>query len=450
MPIKVEAAVVTQKKQNVPFNTDSVNINGKVLPREVIQNGYKGTGLMHGTVFFSISSSEIEGFADASVAAFNERAEAFHSPDAAAAEIITGYFKDSVYALGEMGHRSSELASSIFYASDDSVILAKTGNIQLYAYSKNGFAKVSPALFANVDGTSQYGICSFPSVAVGDIFLLVSPGVSQVLTDKDLDDICKAAEGSIKKIVNLIAKVTAVKQGDGGITAIAVKVVEINGGAENINFTFADATDKLTERNDTESPSVSVLDAPEDKLYAGHDEDQPTKGRKAVVAVLVALVIIALLACGALAFKLFGGTVPDFFKKTEPTTVVITTAKETTTKQDVTTTAAAVTTTKPVTTTAVVTTTEKQTTAAPTSSRSSYTYRYEEEEEEEEEEENTTAENPTEEENTTQEENPTSEQPTSESSTEEQPSSEAPSSDEPSSEQAETPSESDLSESDSE
>ncbi|MBQ6065711.1 MAG: hypothetical protein IJK89_02730 [Clostridia bacterium] len=374
MPIKVEAAVVTQKKSNTPFNTDSVNINGKLLPHEVVQNGYKGTGVMEGTVFFSLSSSEIEGFADASVAAFNERADNFHTDEANPSEIITGYFKDSVYALGEMGHRSSELASSVMYAAGNTVILAKTGSTQLYAYSKNGIAKVAPALFSNEDGYSQYGICTFPAVFPDDIFLLVSPGVSQVLTDKDLDDICKVADGSVKKIVSLIAKVTAAKEGSGGISAIAVKVVEAEEEKGKLDFGFAGAGDKIDseiERIDEPVPAASLYE-PLTETSSSGDGSQTKKTKKLTVAVLVALVIIVLLAIAALGLKMFGGNIGQLFSwQKEPSTVVVTTtekAAETTTKQAVTTTSP-VTTTMPVTTTVPVTTTAKDTSSASATSR---------------------------------------------------------------------------------
>lgn len=430
MPIKVEAAVVTQKKTNTPFNTDSVNINGKLLPHEVVQNGYKGTGLMEGTVYFSLSSSEIEGFADASVAAFNERAENFRADEAEPSDIITGYFKDSVYALGEMGHKSSDLASSVMYAAGKTVILAKTGNTQLYAYSKNGIAKVAPALFSNEDGCSQYGICTFPAVFPDDIFLLVSPGVSQVLTDKDLDDICKVADGSVKKIVSLIAKVTAAKEGSGGISAIAVKVIEAEEEKGQLDFGFAGAGDKIDSELEKADEPVAPLYENDDAADTD-DGTQKKKSKKLIVSVLVALVIIVLLAIAALGLKMFGGSLDQFLPwLKEATTAVTTTEKvsETTTKQAETTTSP-VTTTVPETTTAAETTTVKAVTYtnAPVTSRST-TYYYEEEEEEEEntteEEESATNEEPTEESTTG------SETPTEPTESENEPSSEEPSSSE--------------------
>ena len=193
MPIKVEAAVVAQKRGNAAFNSDSVNINGKLLSRESLQNGYKGTGEMSGTVYFSMSSSDIEGFPEAAVAAFNECAEKFKDGTSVPSEVITGYFKDSVYALGEMGHKSSELVSSVLYLSGNTVIMAKSGNTQMYTYAASGLTNVTPALFATEDGAAQYGLCTFPSVAVGDIFLLLTDGAHKVLSPEQIQDIVLSA-----------------------------------------------------------------------------------------------------------------------------------------------------------------------------------------------------------------------------------------------------------------
>ena len=59
MPMKVEAAIVTQKRPLALYNTDSVNVNGKVMPREVIKNGYKGSGILSGNVYFALTSSGV-------------------------------------------------------------------------------------------------------------------------------------------------------------------------------------------------------------------------------------------------------------------------------------------------------------------------------------------------------------------------------------------------------
>ncbi|MBQ6118434.1 MAG: hypothetical protein IJK98_04305, partial [Clostridia bacterium] len=352
MPIKVDAAVVTQKRENAAFNSDSVNINGKLLSREAVQNGYKGTGTMSGTVYFSLSSSDIEGFPDAAVAAFNECAEKFKDGSAAPSDVITGYFKDSVYALGEMGHRSSELVSSVLYLSGNTVIMAKSGNTQMYTYSADVLTKVTPALFATEDGAAQYGLCTFPSVSVDDIFLLLSAGVAQVLTDKDIDDICKLAGGSLKKLVNLLSKVAAQKEGAGGISVIAVKVTEADDGSGEEVFGFA-AAPRIDESGSAFGADGEASDQLTDPYDRKNRDKDKNKSGKVVVGILAAAVILVILACAVLAVKLFGGTIGSMFGKDKETTSSVTTTTQapavTTTRPAVTTTSA-VTTTNPVTT----------------------------------------------------------------------------------------------------
>ena len=79
MPMKIEAAAVTQQRPSAEFNNDSVNINGKVFSREIIKNGYKGSGVVSGDVYFALASSDVDGFADAAVAAFNDNAVDFRN-----------------------------------------------------------------------------------------------------------------------------------------------------------------------------------------------------------------------------------------------------------------------------------------------------------------------------------------------------------------------------------
>ena len=397
MSIKVEAAVSTQKRQNAVFNSDSVNINGKILPREVVQNGYKGTGAMTGKSFFVLSSSGIEGFADAAVAAFNERSPYFEQPGADPSDIISGYFRDSVYALGEMGHKSSEITSAIMYNSDTAVIIAKTGNSQLYTYSSNGLVKVNPTLYQNEDGASHYGLCSFQTVLPGDIFLLLSPGCAQVLNDKELDDICKVSEGSVKKIVNLISKVAESKDGKGAVSVIAVKILEPTYTAPvppvEPAAGFEPEFNKTSELPFAEPPAyvANTANSGYDDLVindSNNDSDENRSSKKLILAILVAAIVAVLLGCAILCMKIYGGLPFDFFKKqaAETTTAAVetTTIPETTTKVSETTTKILVTTTTPVTTTAPSTTVRSSSSSQTASStRASTHYYYTEPEEDE-------------------------------------------------------------------
>jgi 23S rRNA (uracil1939-C5)-methyltransferase len=86
------------------------------MPREVIKNGYKGSGVLSGSVYFALTSSDVEGFADASVAAFNDRAARF-SRSREPMSVFGGFFEDCRGALLNMNRSADELVSAGFYAS---------------------------------------------------------------------------------------------------------------------------------------------------------------------------------------------------------------------------------------------------------------------------------------------------------------------------------------------
>lgn len=412
MPMKVEAAVITQKGLNAEFNCDSVNINGKVLPREVILNGYKGAGVMSDSVFFALSHSDIEGFADAAVAAFNDRASGFVQSNAAP-EIISGFFEDSISALKEMDKKSSDLVCSVLYACGRSVIIGKTGETSVYNYSQGTLSRIEPEKKLYDDGLASYGLNLFNNVVVDDLFILLSPGLSEVLTDKDIADICRISDGSVKKIVNLVNKVSQAKNNELSSTVIAVRILETElipvNNVEGFAAFFekeADAADD--ERNDSSieekaaEPSVaevseipsepekeenivtheepsklssliiddddSTADPEFDNVLLKSDDtlawlednkDGNSSGKnKTVIGIVAAVVIVLLLAAVAVAGKFFGNKAPEEPDETVNTTVEITTEAETTEEES--------------TTDTETTTEEESTTEQPTSS--SYWY----------------------------------------------------------------------------
>lgn len=223
MPIKVEAAVVTQKHPSAAFNTDSININGKVLPRETVKNGYKGSGIIGGNSYFVLTSSDVEGFADAAVTAFNNRAEIFGvSRDARS--VFSGFFEDCRSALLNMSREEKELSSVCLYARGRKAVLAANYENGLFLF-RNGECLSVEAKPAE-DTVANYANAVLPDLTEGDIFLLLSPDAAKLLTQKDVADICKISDGSVKKIVSLISKVVLAKDGCKAVGAFAIKILE--------------------------------------------------------------------------------------------------------------------------------------------------------------------------------------------------------------------------------
>lgn len=262
MPMKVEAAIVTQKRPEASFNTDSVNINGKVFPREVIKNGYKGSGVLSGNVYFALTSSNIEGFADASVAAFNERADIFPVVRDART-VFSGFYEDCRSALLNMERDENELVCTCFYGSGRKTVLSVNGGAKLYVNSAGVTSAVSPGKV--VDTVADYESSIFPDVSVGDIFILLSPGAADVISCKEIEDICRISDGSVKRIINYISKVGLAKEGTMAVSAIAVKILEIAPEEELAATGFVADFSEVDKEEKEESVEKAIDEASEEE-----------------------------------------------------------------------------------------------------------------------------------------------------------------------------------------
>lgn len=423
MPMKIEAAAVTQKRPAAEFNNDSVNINGKVFSREIIKNGYKGSGIVSGDVYFALASSCIDGFADAAVAAFNENAASFgsQSPES----VLGEFFANCEEAISRTEHAADSLVSSNLYASGRKVVIALNGNTAAYKFS----GEVCVRCAASETNDKGVSTCIYPDVSEGDIYILVSPGVTATLSDKDIEDICKVSDGSVKRIVNLISKVALSKDGTESGSAIAVKILETALDTEDVapvilpDFSdvapesTADAAEEVTEEvhneqveDDSDMKIIgaeipvaekdeytemidefeeadAAANAQESDSEETDEEDEETgdSGKKGKILVAVGAVIALIVVCLVVVFVVrgFGGaeeTTADETTTVEETTEEETTEEETTeeeTTEEETTeeeTTAEETTTRRATpvvtpsTTRPATTTQPATTEAPTTS----------------------------------------------------------------------------------
>lgn len=264
MPIKVEAAVVTQKHPSAAFNTDSININGKVLPRETVKNGYKGSGIIGGNSYFVLTSSDVEGFADAAVTAFNNRAEIFGvSRDARS--VFSGFFEDCRSALFNMSREEKELSSVCLYARGRKAVLAANYKNGLFLF-RNGECLSVEAKPAE-DTVANYSNAVLPDLTEGDIFLLLSPDAAKLLTQKDVADICKISDGSVKKIVSLISKVVLAKDGCKAVGAFAIKILETAvENEDSLGFASVFASPDSENKAETATKNVVNEEAENDEI----------------------------------------------------------------------------------------------------------------------------------------------------------------------------------------
>ncbi len=358
MPMKIEAAAVTQKRPSAEFNNDSVNINGKVFSREIIKNGYKGSGVVSGDVYFALASSGVDGFADAAVAAFNDNAADFRNN--APENVLVDFFDNCREALQRTEHESSELVCSNLYASGRKVVIALNGNAAVYKCADNSCVRVSDT---NVNDSGVHTRV-FPDVDPGDIFILVSPGVTSALSDKDIDDICKVSDGSVKRIVNLISKVALSKDGTEAGSAIAVKILETaldteevapvlvpdfsevipEDGTDTVSSTEDDsdmkifAADKTAETKDEYTEMIDEFeeaDAAANGTPEEYEDDvveeETASGLKGKILIAVAALIALVVVCVVVVFVVRG-----FGNNEETTTLEESTTEESTTEEETT------------------------------------------------------------------------------------------------------------------
>ncbi|MBQ6898387.1 MAG: hypothetical protein IJN70_05340 [Clostridia bacterium] len=258
MPMKVEAAIVTQKRPEAVYNTDSVNVNGKVMPREVIKNGYKGSGVLSGRIYFALTSSAVEGFADASVAAFNDRAGLF-ARSREPMSVFSGFFEDCRGALLNTDHSPEDLVGIGFYASGRRAVIALNGATRVYLQRLGVASPVTAEKVA--DTTADFSGAVFSDVCEGDIFILLSPGAAEVLGDKEIDDILRISDGSVKRVVNYILKVALAADGDKAVSAIVIKVLETDIEEEISAPAFAPDFSEETKEENAEPAAAAKADA---------------------------------------------------------------------------------------------------------------------------------------------------------------------------------------------
>ncbi len=274
MPMKVEAAVVTGKQSDAAFNADSININGKTFPEEVIKNGYKGSGVVSGNVHFALASSAIEGFAGATVRAFEERAKKFRvtrDPK----NVFSGFFEDCRSALLNLNKQEDELVCACLYASGRTLTVAGNGNTGMYALR---FGSCAPVVCEKAENTvADFNLAVISDVSENDIYILLSPGVAGALSAKDVEDICKISDGSVKRIVSLISKVALGNGAAGAVTVIAVKVLE-TAAEEELSaagfmpdfaamekMLYGDNNDTVKEENESSETVENTTDASENE-----------------------------------------------------------------------------------------------------------------------------------------------------------------------------------------
>ncbi len=285
MSFKVEAAVITRKGVSTQFNSDSININKKVLPREVSANGYKGAGAVVGKSFFALADARVESCADAAVVSLNERSEQFLLNSADVQNIFSDFFKDITGALTEMGHNSSAFSCALFYIDEQEVVISQTGSVKCFRYSQEKLYFVDPILEDHSDALSQYGSSRFDDVKDGDLFFLLDENVANALNNELLESICKQCEGNTKVAVKLLLSKVDTQLNAG---AFVLKVSKDEEEVSSVAVKDAESEEKLIEIP-INSENESDEDAEEEK---NEKSGKKSLGYKVAVVLITAVLMV--------------------------------------------------------------------------------------------------------------------------------------------------------------
>lgn len=317
MPMKIEAVTVVQRGTATEFNSESININKKLLPRDVIANGYKGAGVVEGKSFFALASSSVESCADAAVATLNDRRNEFLSDTGNANEALVQYFKDVTNAIGEMGNPSDAFSCAVFCADKDNAVLAKTGSVKAFAYSDGKLDAFDEDLISHEDGASEYGVWNVEDIKAGDIFFLLTENLAATITPEQLEYICVQADSNAKSVISGVFSRISREE---NASAFVMKVLETE--AQNTTANLADM-DSLAGVN------AVVSDEKQTEISEKKQKTNKTASvfSKVAVFALCAAMMVVLFVVGVFAGRYIQ---KNFIAANDDVTVVETTDETTT------------------------------------------------------------------------------------------------------------------------
>lgn len=394
--IKSETAVITKTNASNGVNGDNINLNGKVLPAELADKGYKGAGFLNGEFVIAAAAGDAESRAATTVMNnLSQHMTAIRASRDDYKREIDAFLNDACRAVSLRGGRFDNFDTTILYVHDSKLIIANIGEALLFKYDVTGLTEVE---FESGDKTSFGDIC-YREIEIKEKaqYIFLSSKIIDYLSEEDVIEAASDALSVKQAAQRIIDKAT-------------------ENGCE------LDATVFVT----TLTPNV-VSDAPLDAAaapignddYLNDDEELKSSKGKKVLAVILTIIILSLALLTAYLFA--SGKFSELFpqkptettsESTATTTLPVTSTTEVTTTQPTTSSPAS---TTEVTTTDAPSTTKKEEEA--TTRRTVTTTRREQPTEP-----NTTAE-PTTEAPTT--ETPTTEAPTTEAPTE-APTTEAP------------------------
>ena len=302
MSMSVETAVVSRRGAAKDFNTDSVNVSGKLWPNDVVhgEKGVRAAGTGTDRPYYVLASSDKKGTAESAASLFQSCVEKFSEDGSNDAVLIADYLKAFSKVLNETGFSSSDCDFSILTGVDDTVYIATAGVNKAYTFYDDTFIEIVPQQIGYADEKSSFGVAQCSNVKAGDIFILLPGKMVSALPAGLLEAVCKNAAGDVKKIVSLIASQAAKYGCKEAISAIVVKITDAQPAAPKAaaEVPAVVAAEEVVETADKTDDTAD--EQPEED--GGEEEAAPvSKGKKAG-----RLFLILLAACAVIAGVLFG------------------------------------------------------------------------------------------------------------------------------------------------
>ena len=228
MSMSVEAALISRKSASLSFNTDGINAAGKIWPREVVHgDGIQAAGNFQDKPYFVLSSAKEKGTAESAADLFRSCVTEFNANGSNYEELISDFLHSFASALNDSGMKSSDCDFSIFAASDDKAFVAKSGTSKVFIYSDDICREATVPMQTHEDNASSYGVLCYPNVRAGDIFILLTKTMADLLPAEMIESICEKAAGDIKKAVKLISSLAKKNGCEDAISAIVIKVTDV-------------------------------------------------------------------------------------------------------------------------------------------------------------------------------------------------------------------------------
>ena len=296
----IKTAAVTQKGANGEFNSDNLNLNGRVLSIENANNGFKGAGSMRAPFVVAFASSPYNGFAGAALTALCDRTDALKEDENRFAAVLDGYFADSRHALEQCNCDADGLSVSALIGYENKLVAAKMGNAGILRYTDGDLINMGAAQ------DEQPSFCEEIPVVTGDMFVLCPEAALSALTEGEIIVALNAADGNEKKAVQMLAAKFAKRNPDVSDTFVVIRV-EQQGAPAVVAPVVAETPAPVQEEPvavaQEEAADVENVYEPETDEY---DEAPQADPRKKILlwAILCVALVLAMVLAAFAAYKI--------------------------------------------------------------------------------------------------------------------------------------------------